>query len=134
MGGYLVNYYNPFGRQWQTYVEAEREPRARTFRTSTSSAFKGRTEARCLSGRSRISNRPPGPEFILHFNEYNCEQINITGAPGYGFGQVRAALEEVFRQAMPAGMGFSCSGLSFQEQHAAEGVPSRSPKHAEEAT
>ena len=53
--------------------------------------------------------------------------------PGYGFGQVRAALEEVFRQAMPAGMGFRL-GLEFQEQHAAEGVPSKSPKHAEEAT
>ena len=23
MGGYLVNYFNRFGRQWQTYVEAE---------------------------------------------------------------------------------------------------------------
>ena len=23
MGGYLVNYFNRFGRQWQTYVEAD---------------------------------------------------------------------------------------------------------------
>ena len=29
MGGYLVNYFNRFGRQWQTYVEAEGAP-ART--------------------------------------------------------------------------------------------------------
>ena len=27
MGGYLVNYFNRFGRQWQTYVEAEGEYR-----------------------------------------------------------------------------------------------------------
>ena len=25
MGGYLVNYFNRFGRQWQVYVEAEGE-------------------------------------------------------------------------------------------------------------
>ena len=28
MGGYLVNYFNRFGRQWQTYVEAEGDTRA----------------------------------------------------------------------------------------------------------
>ena len=29
MGGYLVNYFNRFGRQWQVYVEAEGEYRTR---------------------------------------------------------------------------------------------------------
>ena len=29
MGGYFVNYFNRFGRQWQVYVEAEGEDRAR---------------------------------------------------------------------------------------------------------
>jgi HAE1 family hydrophobic/amphiphilic exporter-1 len=64
-----------------------------------------------------------GPEFILRFNEYNGAQLNIAGAPGYSSGQVRAALEEVFHQTMPSGMGFSYQGMSFQEQRAAEGVP-----------
>ncbi len=42
MGGYLVNYFNRFGRQWQVYVEAEGDSRTRaqnvgefTFRTAT---------------------------------------------------------------------------------------------------
>jgi HAE1 family hydrophobic/amphiphilic exporter-1 len=64
-----------------------------------------------------------GPEFILRFNEYTAAQLNIVGAPGYSSGQVRAALEEVFRQTMPPGMGFSYQGMSFQEQRAAEGLP-----------
>ncbi len=29
LGGYFVNYFNRFGRQWQVYVEAEDEYRAR---------------------------------------------------------------------------------------------------------
>ena len=29
MGGYLVNYFNRFGRQWQVYVEAEGNYRTR---------------------------------------------------------------------------------------------------------
>ena len=64
-----------------------------------------------------------GPEFILRFNEYNAAQLNITGAPGYSSGQVRAALEEVFHRSMPATMGYSYQGMSFQEQRAAEGLP-----------
>jgi HAE1 family hydrophobic/amphiphilic exporter-1 len=64
-----------------------------------------------------------GPEFIQRFNEYNGAQLNITGAPGYSSGQLRAALEEVFRESMPSGMGSSYQGMSFQEQRAAESVP-----------
>jgi len=29
MGGYFVNYFNRFGRQWQVYVEAEGDYRTR---------------------------------------------------------------------------------------------------------
>jgi HAE1 family hydrophobic/amphiphilic exporter-1 len=36
---------------------------------------------------------------------------------------VRAALEDAFQQSMPPGMGFAYSGMSFQEERAAEGVP-----------
>ena len=49
--------------------------------------------------------------------------MNISGAPGYSSGQVRAALEDAFQQSMPAGMGFDYQGMSFQEQKAAQGVP-----------
>src|SRR5437879_1084498 len=30
MGGYFINYFNRFGRQWQVYVEAEGEYRTRS--------------------------------------------------------------------------------------------------------
>ncbi len=30
MGGFFVNYFNRFGRQWQVYVEAERDYRRST--------------------------------------------------------------------------------------------------------
>src|SRR5256884_9407286 len=29
MGGYFINYFNRFGRQWQVYIEAESEDRAK---------------------------------------------------------------------------------------------------------
>jgi len=122
MGGYLVNYFNRFGRQWQTFVEAEG-----TSRTSIAdinkfyvrSANGGQVPLGSLVHTRQIT----GPEFILHWNEFPAAQLNISAAPGYSSGQVRAALEDVFKQTMPKDMGFDYSGISYQEQQAAAGVP-----------
>lgn len=122
MGGYLVNYFNRFGRQWQTYVEAEGSSRTKIDNIGqfyVRSANGGQVPLSALVHVKQIT----GPEFITHFNEYPAAQLNITGAPGYSSGQVRAALEDTFRQTMPAGMGFDYQGMSFQEQKAAQGVP-----------
>ena len=123
MGGYLVNYFNRFGRQWQTYVEAEGESRTNIDninRFYVRSANGSQVPLGSLVKVKQIT----GPEFIYRFNEFNAAQINITGAPGYSSGQVRKALEEVFHQTMPAGAGFDYSGMSYQEQVAEKGVPS----------
>ncbi len=122
MGGYLVNYFNRFGRQWQTFVEAEGDTRT-NIQDINQFYVRSANGSQVPLGSLVHVRQTTGPEFILRFNEYEGAQINIAGAPGYSSGQVRAALEEVFHQTMPAGMGFSYQGMSFQEQRAAEGVP-----------
>jgi hydrophobic/amphiphilic exporter-1 (mainly G- bacteria), HAE1 family len=123
MGGYLVNYFNRFGREWQTYVEAEGSARTNI---SNIDQFYVRSANGSQVPLSSLVNvkQVTGPEFIYRFNEFNAAQINITGAPGYSSGQVRKALEEVFHETMPPGAGFDYSGMSFQEQQAEKGVPS----------
>jgi hydrophobic/amphiphilic exporter-1 (mainly G- bacteria), HAE1 family len=123
MGGYLVNYFNRFGRQWQTYVEAEGPSRTSISNINqfyVRSANGSQVPLASLVHVQQIT----GPEFIFRFNEFNAAQLNITGAPGYSSGQVRAALEETFKRSMPPGAGFDYSGMSFQEQEAEKGVPS----------
>jgi len=122
MGGYLVNYFNRFGRQWQTFVEAEGDTRT-NIRDINQFYVRSANGSQVPLGSLVHVKQITGPEFILRFNEYNGAQLNITGAPGYSSGQVRAALEDVFHQTMPTGMDFSYEGMSFQEQRAAEGVP-----------
>jgi HAE1 family hydrophobic/amphiphilic exporter-1 len=122
MGGYLVNYFNRFGRQWQTYVEAEGTSRTDIKNISqfyVRSANGGQVPLSSLVKTTQIT----GPEFIYRFNEYPAAQLNITGAPGYSSGQIRAALEDVFAKTMPAGAGFDYSGMSYQEQQAEKGIP-----------
>ncbi len=122
MGGYLVNYFNRFGRQWQTYVEAEGNTRT-NIQNINQFYVRSANGSQVPLGALVHTKQITGPEFVLRFNEYNAAQLNIVGASSYSSGQVRAALEQVFHQTMPAGMGFSYQGMSFQEQRAAQGLP-----------
>ena len=122
MGGYFINYFNRFGRQWQVYIEAEGEDRSRAENVGQFYVRNSRGENVPLSTLTTVKARL-GPEFTLRFNEYRSAQINGSAAPGYSADQATAALEEVFKQTMPREMGFDYSGISFQEQKAREGVP-----------
>jgi len=122
MGGYFINYFNRFGRQWQVYIEAEGEDRANVENVGQFYVRNNKGENVPLS--TLISVKPRfGPEFTMRFNEYRSAQINGGAAPGYSADQATAALEEVFKQTMPREMGFDYLGMSFQEQKAREGVP-----------
>ena len=122
MGGYFINYFNRFGRQWQVYIEAEGDARARSENLGQFYVRNNKGENVPLSTLTRMKPLV-GPEFTLRFNEYRSAQINGSAAPGYSADQATAALEEVFSQTMPREMGFDYSGMSFQEQKARQGVP-----------
>ena len=63
----------------------------------------------------------------LRYNEYRGARIFGSAAPGYSSQQSTAALEDVFNQTMPHGMGFGYMGMSYQEQKARQGVPALGP-------
>jgi len=122
MGGYFINYFNRFGRQWQVYVEAESEDRASADNVGRFYVRNNRGENVPLSTLTTVKSQL-GPEFTMRFNEFRCAQINGSAAPGYSADQATAALEEVFKQSMPREMGFDYSGISYLEQKARQGVP-----------
>jgi hydrophobic/amphiphilic exporter-1 (mainly G- bacteria), HAE1 family len=122
MGGYFINYFNRFGRQWQVYIEAEGEDRAKAENVGLFYVRNNKGENVPLSSLVAVKPRS-GPEFTMRFNEYRSAQLNGGAAPGYSADQATAALEEVFKQTLPREMGFDYSGMSFQEQKAREGVP-----------
>jgi hydrophobic/amphiphilic exporter-1 (mainly G- bacteria), HAE1 family len=122
MGGYFINYFNRFGRQWQVYIEAEAQDRADINNVGRFYVLNNKGQSVPLSTLTTINSRV-GPEFTQRFNEYRSAQINGSAAPGYSADQATNALEEVFKQTMPREMGFDYSGISFQEQKARQGVP-----------
>ena len=122
MGGLFVNYFNRFGRVWQVYVQAEGEFRTRAENVGLFRVRNGDQDTVPLSTMVTMKTTS-GPEFTNRFNGYRAAQITGILAPGYSSAQGRQALEEVFAQTMPPEMGYDYSGMSFQEQAAAQGVP-----------
>jgi len=122
LGGYFVNYFNRFGLQWQVYIQAEGE-----FRTDISNLglfYVTNIKGQAVPVNSFIRERKSfGPEFTMRYNMFRCSQINASVTPGYSTSQAMRALEEVFAQNMPQGMGYDYFGMSYQEQQAAQGVP-----------
>src|SRR2546429_2331619 len=105
MGGFFVNYFNRFGRTWQTYIEAEGDYRTDAKNVGKFYVRNATGDPVPLDAISTIQNTA-GPEFTLRYNEYRAAQINGSAAPGYSSYQAMNALEETFRQTMPNEMGY----------------------------
>jgi hydrophobic/amphiphilic exporter-1 (mainly G- bacteria), HAE1 family len=121
MGGAFINFFNRFGRVWQIYVQAEGSFRTQADNVGKFYVRNNTGQMVPLSAVTTIERRL-GPEFTMHYNLYNCIQINGNTKPGYSSEQAMKALEEVFVQTMPPEMGFDYMGMSFQEQQAQQGV------------
>jgi HAE1 family hydrophobic/amphiphilic exporter-1 len=122
MGGLFVNYFNDFGRTWQVYVEAEGSYRSNT---QDLSVFYVRNNQGAMVPLSSLVNFESrfGPEFTMHYNEYECAQINGSAAAGYSSDQAQVALVDVFKKTMPPQMGYDWMGMSYQQVKAEQGVP-----------
>src|SRR4051794_2636064 len=122
MGGFFVNYFNRFGRQWQVFVQAEGEYRTKAENVGLFYVRNANSDMVPLSALTNVEERD-GPEFTLRFNLYRSAQINVTAAAGYSSIQAMQALEETFANTMPSEMGYDYAAISFQEKKAQEGVP-----------
>src|SRR6201993_2731816 len=122
MGGFFVNYFNRFGRTWQTYIEAEGDYPPDAQSVGQFCVRNANWDPVPLDATSTIQ-QISGPEFTLRYNEYRSAQINGAAAPGYSSLQAMSALEDTFRQTMPNEMGYDYLGISFQEKKAQQGVP-----------
>jgi HAE1 family hydrophobic/amphiphilic exporter-1 len=121
MGGLFINYFNNFGRTWQVYVEAEASYRSDLANLGQFYVRNNKGAMVPLTALTKFESRD-GPEFTMRYNEYRSAQINGSAAPGYSSEQATAALEDVFKQTMPAEMGFDYMGMSYQEQKARQGL------------
>jgi hydrophobic/amphiphilic exporter-1 (mainly G- bacteria), HAE1 family len=121
MGGAFVNYFNRFGRQWQVYVQSEGDFRTEADNLGQFYVLNNTNQMVPLAALTKIATTV-GPEFTMRYNLYQAAQVNASAKPGVSSAQAMKAMEDVFHETMPPGMGFDYLGMSFQENKAAQGV------------
>jgi len=52
---------------------------------------------------------------ISHYNGFSSIEINGSAAPGHSSGEAMAAMEDIVKKDLPAGIGYEWSGKSYQE-------------------
>ncbi|HYO24909.1 MAG TPA: multidrug efflux RND transporter permease subunit, partial [Lacipirellulaceae bacterium] len=115
MGAAYVNDFNKFGRVYQVRVQAEQKYRARP------------DDIKRLEVRSRAGNMVPlgtiaevresfGPQVINRYNLYPSASVSGGPAPGVSTGQALNLMEQAAAKALPQGVGYEWSGISFQEK------------------
>ncbi len=121
LGSAFINYFNLYGYQYQVYMQA-----AASSRMDISQLhdfyLPGADGAQVPLDSLVDVTYTYGPEFLLRQNMYNASMLDVVGAKGYSSGQVMEALEKTFASVMPGDMGYSYSGMSYQEKKASQGL------------
>ena len=123
LGGSYVNDFNRFGRLFRVYVQAEADYRRKPDDIGNI-WVRSKTTGDMIPLGTLVTITPQGGTELT--NRFNLlRSVEFNGVPGRGFasGQALAALEEVFKQTMPAEMGFTYSQLSYQEKTAPPAGP-----------
>lgn len=114
LGSMYVNDFNQFGRTYQVIAQADKE-----FRSTPQDITRLQTrnsEGKMVPLASIIQVEEAfGPEVAMHYNSYRSADINGNAGPGYSSGQAQAAITQILKDTLPAGMGFEWTELTYQQ-------------------
>jgi multidrug efflux pump len=114
LGSLYVNDFNKFGRTYTVRVQADAQYRAHADDI-------GQLKVRSRSGEmvplaAVLQVKPSaGPERAMRYNGFLAADVNGGAAPGYSSGEARAAVERIAAEALPPGIGFEWTELTYQE-------------------
>lgn len=117
LGSAYVNDFNRFGRTFQVNTQAEAE-----FRRTAEDILRLQVRNRAgemvpMGSLVTISDRM-GADRITRYNMYPASTVNGSAAPGASSGEAIELMEQVAAAALPPGMGYEWSGMSYQEKQA----------------
>ena len=120
LGGTYTGNFNRFGRQYQTYVQASAHSRMDSRSLDSYFVSNSHGESVPLSAFVNVKDTV-GVEYISQFNLYESIPLSISAAKGASTGDVMERTEAIARKVLPADVGTSWSGLSYQQAKARRG-------------
>ena len=118
LGGYYVNDFTLFGRNWQVQLQAEAEDRRDIddiLRVHVRTAAGTMVPMRSLAS-VRIE---VGPQTIVRFNNLRAVTVQGNPAPSVSSGAALIAMEKIADRTLPQGFDRAWSGTPFRERAAA---------------
>ena len=114
LGGFEINDFTRFGRNYKVTMQAEPEYRAQISDISGLFVRNGAGEMVPLDTLT-TPHESTGARFLQRYNLYRTAAFSGAPAPGKSSGDALRALEEVAAQVLPADYGYQWTGQSLQE-------------------
>jgi multidrug efflux pump len=114
LGSLYVNDFNRFGRTYQVIAQADAPYRQKPEDISQFKTRNIRGEMVPLGSLMRVE-QSYGPDRAIRYNAYPAADINGAPAPGFSSGQAQATMEALAKQALPHGITYEWTELTYQQ-------------------
>jgi multidrug efflux pump len=116
-GSLVVSQYYQYSRVWDVILQSA--PQFRQTPDDITRLYTRSNQNAMIPLTALVkSHYVTGPTMVPHFNGFPAAKVNGNAAQGYSSGQSITAMEEVAREILPQGYGFSWSGLAYEEKKA----------------
>ena len=115
LGSLYVNDFTKFGKTYQVIVQADAPFRADA---QSITALKTRNAAGEMVPLGALMTVEPtfGPTRVTRYNGYPAADVNGAAKPGFSSGQAEGEIEGLLKQALPRGMSYEWTELSYQDR------------------
>ena len=114
IGSQYINDFTLYGRNFRVVAQADTAYRNTIEDLNQFYVLNNQGQSVPLSALVSYELEETAP-VISHYNLFRSTEISGNAAPGYSSGQALQALEETAAEVLPAGFGYSFSGLSREE-------------------
>lgn len=114
LGSAYINDINLFGRTYQVNAQADAQYRSKRAQILN---LKLRNAAGEMVPLGSVVTVEPttGPDRVQHYNGYVTAELNGSPAPGYSSDQAKQAIEQVLAQALPDGITYEWTEVTYQQ-------------------
>ena len=114
LGSIYVNDFNKFGRTYEVIAQADTPFRSRPDDILKLQTRNAAGQMVPLGSVIHLSETV-GPDSAMRYNGFRSADLNGAAAPGYSTGQAQAAITRVLKEALPRGMSYEWTDLTYQQ-------------------
>jgi multidrug efflux pump len=114
LGSLYINDFNRFGRTYQVIAQADKEFRSTPDNILRLKIRNTKGDMVPLGSIVTVSDTT-GPESTMRYNAFRSADLNGGAAPGFSSGQAQAAIGKILKEALPAGMAYEWTDLTYQQ-------------------